>query len=128
MTFARPPFSLLTFGSVLQLRHRATGHGRLSAAVLAALAALAVPVDARAQNPFDGEKIYETHCVSCHGRNGQPTLSGTPSFARGERLHLPDTVLLQSLQNGKGVCPAWRPLISDRDLLDVLAYIRTLQR
>jgi len=99
------------------------------AGMLALIGALAVPDGlANAQNPFDGEKTYRTHCISCHGPNGTPGLAGVPSFAKGERMHLPDNMLLQSLQNGKGICPAWRPLLTNRQLVDALAYVRMLQR
>lgn len=82
---------------------------------------------AQAANPFGGKKIYDTRCAGCHGTNGIAFMPGTPSFARGDRLMMPDRVLFASIKNGKNLCPSWRGLLSDGDILNSIAYIRTLQ-
>jgi len=37
-------------------------------------------------------------------------------------------VLLNSVRMGRGAMPGFMGVIRDRDILDVIAYIRTLQR
>ncbi|HHH36941.1 MAG TPA: cytochrome c [Gammaproteobacteria bacterium] len=83
---------------------------------------------AGAANMEKGRQIYVRHCQQCHGARGQGQIPGAPDFARGERLLQPDVRLAESIRNGKGVMPAYRALLKDEDLLDVIAYLRTLRR
>ena len=76
----------------------------------------------------NGKRIYAKHCQNCHGARGQGQLPGTPDFSRGERLMQPDSQLVEVLRNGKGMMPAFRAQLQNRDLLDVIAYLRTLRR
>ena len=82
---------------------------------------------AQAADPINGAKIYSTHCVNCHGTRGAPSMPGVPDFSRGERLLQSDIALLKSIGKGKGVMPSYQGLIPERDLLDVVAYLRTLR-
>lgn len=40
----------------------------------------------------------------------------------------PDTAIAQTLRSGKGGMPAFAGIFSNAELLDVVAYLRTLQR
>lgn len=51
---------------------------------------------------------------------------GAPNFAQSEGLMSPDRTLLISIQTGKAAMPAYRGVLSDQDILDVIAYLRTL--
>ena len=51
---------------------------------------------------------------------------GAPNFSEGEGLINPDSKLLISIQNGKNAMPAYRGVLSDQDILDAIAYLRTL--
>jgi cytochrome c6 len=73
-----------------------------------------------------GGNLYATHCVACHGASGISAMPGTPSFARSESLLQPDLTLLATIKAGKNVMPAFQGVLSDRDILDVIAYLRTL--
>ena len=55
------------------------------------------------------------------------TLANAPSFARGERLMQPDQVLLGSIRRGRGAMPGFFGVLSDRDTLDVIAYLRSMR-
>ena len=55
-------------------------------------------------------------------------MPGVPDFRRGEGLFRSDDDLLQFIRNGSGMMPAYRGLLSDRDILDVISYLRTLRR
>jgi mono/diheme cytochrome c family protein len=81
-----------------------------------------------ASDSFAGKKVYDLRCVGCHGPQGIPMFPGTPSFARGERLQAPDTALMATIKAGKNLCPSWRRIVPDADLMNVLSYIRTLHR
>lgn len=80
-----------------------------------------------AADPGNGGKIYATHCSSCHGEDGASTMPGTPDFSRRERLFKPDTALLVSIRDGISVMPAYKGLLTDQEILDIVAYLRTLR-
>jgi len=83
---------------------------------------------ANAADVFNGRKVYEFHCQSCHGENGKSMMPGVPNFASGDGLFRPDTDLLGQIRNGKNMMPAYRGIIEDNEMLDVIAYLRSLQR
>jgi cytochrome c6 len=73
-----------------------------------------------------GRQTYVTHCVICHGQSGSGMVVGAPNFDRGDGLMRPDFTLLGAIKAGKNAMPAYRGMLSDRDILDVIAYLRTL--
>ena len=97
-------------------------------ATLILVAALAVPAPAAAADLARGSKTYALHCAVCHGNRGEGGIPGAPRFNRGERLLQSDLALLDSVRRGRNVMPAFAGLLRDREILDVIAYLRTLQR
>jgi len=83
---------------------------------------------ADAGNPGKGQKIYDANCASCHGSDGMALVPGTPHFRKNERMEKPDGALLKTIRSGKNLMPAWRGTISETDMLDAIAYVRTLAR
>lgn len=83
---------------------------------------------AHAADIYNGGEVYEMHCQACHGMDGQPMEPGTPDFSLGEGLFAPDADLVQRLREGGGHLPSYRGMLTDEELRDVVAYIRTLQR
>jgi cytochrome c6 len=94
----------------------------------AAVLALALLVPAHAADTVRGGQLYAMHCASCHGPAGQGLFPGTPRMNRGERMMQSDLALLDTLRRGKNAMPGYLGVMRDRDLLDVIAYLRTLQR
>lgn len=74
-----------------------------------------------------GRQLYAAHCAMCHGQTGKSTMPGAPNFNRGEKLMRPDGSLLASIRSGTNACPSFRGMLPDRDILDVIAFLRTLQ-
>lgn len=93
-------------------------------AVLALLALQAAP--ARSADINRGGSLYGRHCAVCHGANGNPVLPGVPNFRRMEALLKPDMQLLAAIRAGKGAMPGYFGLLRDHEILDVVAYLRTL--
>lgn len=79
-----------------------------------------------AADPGKGSRLYATHCATCHGASGTSVMPGAPNFARGESLMQPDALLLSSIKAGKNAMPAYRGILSDMDILDVITYLRSL--
>ncbi len=94
--------------------------------VLLLLAALVAPFAARAADPQEGGRLYRIHCAGCHGPDGRPAMPGAPDFSRGERLLRSDVDLARSIQLGVGVMPAYAGRLSEEQILDLVAYLRTL--
>jgi cytochrome c6 len=73
-----------------------------------------------------GATIYAMHCATCHGVSGISVMPNAPNFAKNEGLMNPDRTLLITIQSGKAAMPAYRGVLSDQDILNVIAYLRTL--
>jgi len=96
------------------------------ALAFAMLALAAGPAPASAFQP--GKDIYDRYCAECHGVDGVPNLTGTPDFRLGESLLKPDPVLIDAIRFGVRSMPGFDRMIDNEGLLDVLFYIRALQR
>ena len=96
--------------------------------ISAAALALAVCVPAHASDIYKGKEVYELHCEGCHGADGASFEPGVPDFSRGESLFVPDSELVERLREGSAMKPSFRGLLTDEELRDVIAYVRTLQR
>jgi len=95
---------------------------------LASVLALALAAQAAvAADMIKGGQIYRMHCASCHGASGVSAMPNAPSFARGERLTQPDQMLLGSIRRGRGAMQGFFGVLSDRDTLDVIAYLRSMR-
>lgn len=79
-----------------------------------------------AADAIKGGGLYASHCAACHGASGTSVMPGAPNFARGEGILRPDIFLLTAIKDGKNAMPAYQGILSDRDILDVIAYVRTL--
>jgi cytochrome c6 len=78
-----------------------------------------------AGDPFLGAKVYNEHCVVCHGANGKGVIASTPDFLQTNFLARPDFELKTSIKAGRGIMPAYEGILKDREIMDVIAYIRT---
>ncbi len=73
-----------------------------------------------------GGAMYSTHCAVCHGNSGTPVMPGAPNFRRMEALMRPDMQLMTAIRNGKGAMPGYFGVLREREILDIIAYLRTL--
>jgi mono/diheme cytochrome c family protein len=91
-----------------------------------------------AGNATAGKTLFTTLCVSCHGADGNPPAAmaalKVPVFAKGERFEKPNLELGKTIKNGapavNGVPSAMvpNPTLTDQQIDDVLAFIRTLKK
>jgi len=95
------------------------------------LLAASLVAPAFAQAP--GADTYKAKCAMCHGTDG---LAATPmgkaqkiaSFKDPAMVKAPDAQFIASTKNGKGKMPAYAGKLTDPQIKDVIAYIRTLQK
>ena len=107
-----------TFSKTGILRH-------VKAALMVALLALA-SASALAADVNKGRKLYASHCAGCHGSDGVPAMPGAPNFKRAEGMLRPDVQLLNGIKAGKGAMPGFFGILKEQEILDVIAYMRTL--
>ena len=94
-------------------------------ALLAAVCCIAGP--ALASDPQRGAELFRTHCVNCHGSSGRPVLPGAPDLSVPTALLKPDLTLMASIRAGRGAMPAYQGLLRDREILDIVAHLRTFR-
>lgn len=103
----------------------------IRAATVILLATL-IAVLAFAQAP--GQEIYNAKCaVWCHGADGLAATSMGKSmkilsFKDPKMLKASDAQLFDSTKNGKGTMKGYGGKLTDQQIKDLVAYIRTLQK
>ncbi|RZS58140.1 c-type cytochrome [Sphaerotilus mobilis] len=93
--------------------------------VWTALAVLVLP--AHAADPSSGGATYQRLCAQCHGSRGVPVLPVAPDFSAPTALMKGDGALLAVIRDGRGAMPAYQGQLKERDMLDVVAHLRTLR-
>lgn len=88
-----------------------------------------------------GERIYEANCRACHGARGQATpdwrqrgpdgkFPPPPLDGSAHAWHHPTwqlrAVIEEGSPPGQGNMPAWKGKLSDREIDDVIAYVKSL--
>ncbi len=94
---------------------------------LAGLALLLAGAAAQGADTNKGRELFATHCAVCHGQSGRSVMPGAPNFDRGEGLLRPDFTLLAAIRAGKNAMPAFQGILADRDIMDVIVFLRTLR-
>jgi len=91
-------------------------------------AALVSPVFAQS-----GADTYKTKCAMCHGPDGTAAtpmgkMMKIPSFKSPEVVKATDASLGAVTKDGKGKMPAYNGKLTDGQIKEVVAYIRTFQK
>lgn len=80
-------------------------------------------------DPAAGKTVYSTYCASCHGEDGKPAMAGVPDFSsKAFQDSKTDDQLVQSTKGGNGGMPGFAAMIDDKQVVDVVAHIRTLAK
>ncbi len=85
-----------------------------------------ISLEEKHEDVINGEQLFVQFCAGCHGFNGIAYYTVSPSFALGERLHKSDSELCNSITNGKNIMPSWKNKLSEKQILNIIAFIRTL--
>src|SRR5262249_40173909 len=83
-----------------------------------------------------GEAIFMRYCQGCHGPDGKGGGKGFmphvgPLAKKGYIEYLPDEYLAEVISEGgpvvgkSGFMPSWKTTLSQQDIADVIAFIRT---
>lgn len=74
---------------------------------------------------FQGKEVYSRYCMGCHGEAGEGLMPGLPNFSRGQQLIRTNRELSDTIRDGNGVMPGFNGIITDDEIENVIAYIRT---
>jgi cytochrome c6 len=113
--------------AVSPARGRPLGLALALASALVLWTLLCLGTAAHAADADNGARLYRQHCASCHGANGRPVLPTAPDLSRPMALMRGDLALLSFVRSGRGAMPAFAGVLKDREVLDVLAHLRTLR-
>ena len=97
------------------------------------LVAIAAATTMTAFAQGSGADTYKAKCAMCHGADG---LGATPagkamkatSFKSPESIKASDADLIAITKSGKGKMPAYTGKLTDPQIKDAVAYVRTLQK
>ena len=87
-----------------------------------------------AQKDADASVLFEKHCDTCHGKDGQAkTFKAKFNHARNLtdptwQAEVTDERLFNSISNGKGKMPAWGKKLSEAQIKALVAYVRKLKK
>jgi len=70
---------------------------------------------------------YDRYCAACHGFNGMSSTAGVPNLRMNQGLMQPDMQIVQKLKMGSNKKPPMLGIMNDQELLDVVAYTRTIR-
>src|SRR5215471_2435313 len=94
-----------------------------------------LPTSAKERDTVSGREIYVNTCIRCHGIDGKgamgiqlaPPPADLTSDSVQNRL---DATLFKRIHDGKAntAMGAWKYSLSDDEIWDVLAYIRTMKQ
>jgi cytochrome c6 len=101
--------------------------------VLGTMAAVASCLSVPAIAQKAGETIYKQKCAMCHGADGE---GNTPagkmlkvvSFESPAIKKKSDAELIEATKKGKGKMPEFGTKLSDSQVKEAIAYIRTLEK
>lgn len=78
----------------------------------------------RQQVPAD-KHLFEKKCARCHGTDGAKTLFGIKSL---QKSRMEDADIVQIIQNGKRIMPAYKTKLSTEEVNQLKDYIKTLRK
>lgn len=102
-------------------------------ATLATLSAAALFLSGPASGQDAGEKVYKAKCASCHGADGKgATPAGKATKARDfgadEVKKETDAEWTEIIVKGKNKMPSYDKKLTESEVKEVVAYIRSLSK
>lgn len=82
---------------------------------------------AQALDVVRAKSNYDRYCAACHGFNGMSVAPDVPHLRMNQGLLQPDLQILNRLKTGGPRKPPMVGIMSDQELLDVIAYTRTFR-
>lgn len=110
-----------------------TNHGGAHWASPKQAAARVNPVKTNEASIARGAKSYATLCVSCHGKHALgdgvagASLNPKPTNLKAMSGGHSDGDFAWKIENGRGAMPAWKGLLSENEIWDLVNFIQDLK-
>lgn len=75
-----------------------------------------------------GSELYQRHCAQCHGVNGEPTIPSAANFNLQQGLRISSNELSARIKKGNRACPPFNGMLDDKQVHDLINYLRTMGR
>ena len=79
-----------------------------------------------------GKKIFAANCVTCHGPDGKGNSTGRAMGVKdlhsAEAVKMTDAQMKRTITNGKNNMPPWKGQLSEAQISEVAAFVRSLQK
>lgn len=101
--------------------------------VCATMRLSALSVQKNSPQTTETSVLYDKHCASCHGKDGQAkTFKAKFNHARNLtdakwQEEVTDERIFNSISNGKGKMPAWGKKLSDDQINELVKFIRKMK-
>lgn len=79
--------------------------------------------DTPSAGPADGEAVYKTYCVACHGVDGQMKFGGAADLTQSS---MPLDGRIEIVTHGQGAMNAFKSVLSEAEIRAVAEYSMTL--
>ena len=92
------------------------------------------PVAANNASRARGKKLFAANCASCHGAQGRgdgpagAALSPKPADLLAMAGQHPDGDFAWKIANGRGTMPAWKGILKENQIWDVVNYLQSLAK
>ena len=92
------------------------------------------PIPFEAESVSRGEAHYGKYCLGCHGAaaKGDGPMADKLPHRPADLIHAiaddPEGKLAWIIANGYGKMPAWKSVLSEKDIWDVLNYLKMLEQ
>ena len=77
------------------------------------------------QEVATGEAIYLKKCARCHGADGTKGRSGAANLQLSK---MQNDMMIQIIQNGKKPMPAYKSKLTEDEINDLVAYVKSLRK
>ena len=90
------------------------------------------PISANAVSITRGKALFQTHCALCHGASGQgdgpagAALNPKPTNLREMVGQHSDGDFAWKIANGRGPMPAWKSVLQENQIWDLVNFIQSL--
>ena len=71
-----------------------------------------------------GRTLFEHNCSRCHGADGTKGFLGAKNLRRSL---LPDSAIVERIQNGKRIMPSFRKKLRPEEIQTLATYVKTLR-
>lgn len=80
-----------------------------------------------------GAALYKTKCAMCHGAEGKGDTAMGKSlklkdFSSDDVQNVHDSEMKTLIENGKGKMPAFKGKLTDKQIGDLIQFVRTLKK